>query len=334
VKVEEKKRVMSSLVQLPLTHTEKTLLLKHAIYIGPERFCCQAAGVERCILPKSKWYVPSASSLNMYRTHVESHKNIFSLSELNGKTLVCSCNPCKRCHGNILLYLVESLVLQSPPINVVEFENDTSVFSNSYLLDFKVSGLCFFSLAHAYYYFLALAKNVSHCFTEEILNSPTLSHVVNIWKTKIPRVEMLRRCRSEPIDKICLFYELLLAKWKCSAEFRKEIRDKNQCLLVQASPDLFWGKGANTGSIVTYPGENIAGNLIMILTLVKLSGVKNRLHLFNNIKLRVVMVTKGILNTKFLQGLVKALGSTSNTKMRKNSRDLIRSALSASGCPK
>jgi predicted NAD-dependent protein-ADP-ribosyltransferase YbiA (DUF1768 family) len=312
VKAEKKKSIMSSLVQLPPSHAEKTLLLEHAIYIGPERFCCQssaAAAGSRCVLAKSKWYVPSASSLNMYRRHVESHKNILNLSELSGRTLVCSCNPCKRCHGNILMYLVESLVLQSPPINVVEFENDTCVFSNSYLHDFKAGGLSFFSMAHAYYYYLALSKNVSHCYVEEILNSLTLSHVVHIWKTKIPRVEMLRRCKSEPVDKICLFYELLLAKWKCCAEFREEIRNKNHCLLVQASPDLFWGKGPDTGSIVTYPGENIAGNLIMILSLLKLSGVKDRLHLFNNIKLRIVMATRGILNTKFLQGLVKALGS-------------------------
>lgn len=276
---------------------------EHIYYIGPKK--AKVASFFKA----SEWHIPSIKSLSAYREYVE--KNL-DVGELQGKTLACLCDLKKRCHGNILLYLIQCKMFGGPP-PIIKFQLDTSCFSNSFQFDFTPSSVSFLSLAHAYYYFLAANKKLPSKYLKQILSAKTLKKVVSLCKTNLFQKTMPPR----PVDKLCLMFFLLKKKWKLCAEFQAACRTEQNALFVQMSKDRFWGcANSKTGLMKDFEGKNVAGILIMLLIQMKIKKQKDPCELFHGIKQKIIMSTEGLLNVNFVEGLYLAITAiTCHSKM-------------------
>jgi predicted NAD-dependent protein-ADP-ribosyltransferase YbiA (DUF1768 family) len=294
-----------------LVCTRVTLNDEHFFYVGPKKSFKDKPLLGEQFLHQSKWHVPHVKSLSEYREYIVQNCQHFQLSELKGKTLVCLCSLTKRCHANILIYLLHNGEHFG---EIVEYQSDTSCFSNSYKFDFTIGKsfnnnlLHFHSLAHAYYYFMGTSKQFPNKYLNKILNAKCLTSVVEIWKNEVPDIYLKKPCS---VDKICLMYMLLNLKLKTCVEFHKTCIKNKNALFVQLSPDKFWGCGSlkRKYSPQNYEGQNIASALIMLLIELKIKKQKKHdpAELFHAIKLKINICTEGMLNVNFVEGVVKML---------------------------
>lgn len=283
----------------PQSPDERVVLRNDDIYyIGSKK--AKAASFFKA--PPNEWYIPTIKSLSEYRHYVEKHLDV---SELQGKTLACLCDLRKRCHGNILLYLIESKVFSRLPPAVLKYQSDASVFSNSFKFDFKISSFSFHSLAHAYYYFLAVNKNVPQEYLQKILSAKNLTNVVSLCKKDF----FQKRLFSNPVNKICLMFFLLKKKWESCAEFKAACKANKDVLFVQMSFDKFWGCGGAQQQLKNFEGKNIAGILIMLLIQMNVFNQTDPCQLFHILKQKIIMCTEGMLNVNFVEGLFVAISA-------------------------
>jgi predicted NAD-dependent protein-ADP-ribosyltransferase YbiA (DUF1768 family) len=266
------------------------------IYIGP------AKNNSSWQLHQSKWYFPEIRSMEEYKKAVE--KKALDVSELEGKVLACFCGPTKRCHGNVLLYLVQHQInCEASPsssneiVSVHLFKGDSSPFSNSFKLkSFSWEGNTFHSLAHAYYYCIAEMNGGKPKILQRILQAPTLSAAHSAWKDSWP-------CPALTSEKrIALVYGMLQQKWKQCKQFRHACREFADNLIIQDLPDRFWGSGPHSenDNAGTFIGLNIAGWLIVALIEMKSKNCQG--FLFDKMKLRQIMCSQGKANQQLLEG--------------------------------
>lgn len=287
------------LVQLPKKPTANEKAISGSgVYIGAKR------NNNFWKLEKSEWYFPEAVSLNEYHQRVLLNFSKLNVQEaLDKKVLYCFCDTTKRCHGNVMIYVLLSKQPGYSPKPFHIFKSDASPFSNSYKHGFIQNGKTFSCLAHCYYYWLGVGKQLPQKCLDQIVNCESLGKVVQLWQKCIVPKHNANPCT---IDKVCLMYELLCLKWDVCSSFRELCSEYSMNLLIQESSNMFWGKGSHGNSVVNYNGENMAGWLIMILCEEKLFQTDPK-DLFHRLKQRVIIVTEGIINCAFLRGLEKAL---------------------------
>lgn len=278
---------MSRLVQLGGTPSAP-----YDVYIGP------AKNNVHWQLQASKWYLPQIRSMEEYRKAIVQGTN--NLSELQGKVLGCFCGPTKRCHGNVLLYLLQPGIPEEE--KAVLISGDSSPLSNSFLMKFIWEGREFHSLAHAYYYCLAKTNSSSSgALLDQIVCAPTLKLAAAAWK-KCSACPSL--CSQKRIE---MMYKLLLVKWKQSKKFKRACREFGNRLIIQNSKDRFWGRGSSSADggeedVSCFEGMNISGWLLLALYDRKSIFLSDRNFMFDRLKLRLLRCTKGKANEKLLHG--------------------------------
>jgi hypothetical protein len=241
----------------------------------------------------------------MYREQVESEKRS-DLHELEGKTLACFCSVMKRCHGNVLIYLLAKHTLKNERLfDEYLYGGDLCVLSNSFLMKFVSADKPrrkFTSLAHAYYYFCAEKSAAGSEMLGAILKSTSLKEASTVFAKCMPTPVLI-----DLTTKVLLLYKLLLLKWRQSKAFRRACRSNSQLLLIQQSDNAVWGRGKGN-SVKDYSGKNVGGWLLVALcenkccTSEEDSAATSQSTLFDRMKMRLIRCTKGFVNLNLLQG--------------------------------
>ena len=263
--------------------------MAYDVYVGP------AKNNVHWQLAASKWYLPQIRSMEEYRKAIVVQQEN-NLSELQGKVLACFCGPTKRCHGNVLLYLLQPGIPEEE--KAVLITGDSSPLSNSYPMKFVWEGKEFHSLAHAYYYCLAKTNCSSSALLDQIVCAPTLKSAAAAW----------RKCSACPSlcsqKRIEMMYKLLLLKWAQCKKFKRACREFGNRLIIQNSKDPFWGRGCSDGEgdVSCFDGMNISGWLLVALYERKKIFLSDQNLLFDRLKLRLLRCTKGKANEKLLRG--------------------------------
>lgn len=301
------------LIKLICLDAAKDIAPGNSIYIGPRRNN----------LAKSIWYFPEAVSLYEYGQLLLARlkSNALNAKEIFEKrSICCFCDEAKRCHGNVLIYILlsQETTYTCRPVHIFAVST-INVFSNTYKHSFLHYGKIFFSLAHAYYFWLGAAKHFPVNYLTKIVQSSSFEKLTHIWYKCIPR---RYHKRPSKVEKILLIYELLSIKWVVCTEFREKCIAFSKNLLVQDAPNGFWGRGLHGKSIQTYNGENIGGWLIMIICEERIFETGQE-EMFHQLKNRIIFATKGMVNCAFLRGLKRVLSIVSSPTKRKECAELF-----------
>lgn len=256
------------------------------VYVGEEVITTR--GVK---IPASNWCNPfrSAALIRdrrdvLYEKYLIHAIGTDRLCTLEGKALGCYCNAHNGCDAEVLARVVREkseLALHKPPLGV-EFESDPlrvyfgrghvfSIFHTATLLEGTNT---FIGMGHIYAWKKALALGETY-MAREILTSVDSQIDVERYLKYLSD----QSPEFPTVEAVAIMWEVLCLAWEQWELLRRERFDYQECVIVQASRDAFWGSGHcgwttkrtfNGSEKLTEPplwenGANIMGLLLMYL---------------------------------------------------------------------
>lgn len=140
-------------------------------------------------------------------------------------------------------------VVNRPPHHHYFNFKSGSILSNLTKCEIRVWDKLFISSEQAYQYQKAISHNRTD-LVESILQSSDPFEIYKLGK-------LISTSVSWKKDRVKVMRQLLVAKYNQSSKFREELKATDRKVLVEDTPNEFWGRGKNN------TGRNILGLLLM-----------------------------------------------------------------------